>query len=145
MCRIFLDLELQNLPNTTHDFEVADVAQTGQKYLVLSKISFTKCDQKVQQQKLCGFLSLNFPLKHIHTVNELFALVGCLFFESYFSQNGLDSQEEIYRIILVRKIVVENCLNKSVTLISNEFSQKFKTDKKKSFVSGIKVTSFKEV
>lgn len=29
MGRIFLDLEFQNLPNTTHDFEVADVAQTG--------------------------------------------------------------------------------------------------------------------
>jgi hypothetical protein len=41
MCWVFLDLELQNLPNTTHDFEVADVAQTGQKYLILSKVSFT--------------------------------------------------------------------------------------------------------
>jgi hypothetical protein len=117
---IFLILILQYLPNPSSYIEVGSCRQSTQKYLIGPKISFTKIDKKLEEDKFGWLLATDSVVVGIYAVRESAAFVEGGLLEVDFVEDLFDLHEEVDGVRLIGEVAVENGLDVAVAIVAQQ-------------------------
>lgn len=128
MVLVFLILVLQNLPDTTSHIEVGCSGQSSQKDLIGPEVTFTKIDEKLEQNKLWWLFTTDCIVVGVNAVGKSTAFVESSLLEVYFIEDLLNLHEKVNGIRFIGEVAVENSLDVAITIVTKQGIEVLQTD-----------------